>query len=274
MKKYLLIICVIMATLLIGASISLPINAKNLEIIEETGTETVIITTNFYRSLKPQTVKSEFTEDEILEIIDIITNLKLAIESNDENQIQIYQELLENKGIFGNKNHDFCSYDKFEETFKSYKRSNIDRLISPTQDDNLSNSFCYFNAIGQGVMVSQIGIKLLEAFQRLLRNASSYIEAFVIIIIFLPFVLTAIVLTGLIPFRIMLREGLVYVETGSISSLGLNGYKKVDVDTEPISVNLSWFTGLTISIPGNEDTGRDAFLFTSGFAVQVYESDI
>ena len=139
------------------------------------------------------------------------------------------------------------------------------------KSDDVSNSLCYFNAIGTGLMASYLGVVVWEAFQRLLRNASSFLEGFVIIIIFLPFVVATIVLTGLIPFRVAMPRGMVYVEDGRISSLGLQGFKRVIVDTEPITVNISWFTGLSISIPGNEETGRESFVFVSGLAVDVKE---
>ena len=271
-----MIICLILTTILIGASISTPINARDLEIPEILNNETLTIETNLYNSRVPKKLLTECTESEILEIIDTLENLNQAIEESNEEEIQNCQEILKEKGLFGKYKYDFFSNEEFTETYDTYSQGRFSNYQENTLNGDLDNMFCYFNAIGEGIMVSQLGIKAFEAFQRIVSNASGFLEAFILTLIFLPFVLVIMVLTGLIPFRILMPEGLVYMEDGRLSTLGINGFKRVTVEDgdPPVSVNLSFFTGLSISIPGNADTGRKAFTFVSGPAIRVYDSDI
>jgi hypothetical protein len=68
-------------------------------------------------------------------------------------------------------------------------------------------------------------------------------------------------------------RGNVWMESGRMSTIGLNGVKRITVDNESVTVNLSFFTGLSISIPGNEESGRDPFVFASGIAIRVLQDN-
>ena len=270
MKKKIIIFGTIMlAIIVVLSSCSSSISTNNVE--DTVSTENVIITVNQFYGNKPRTIETEVSIEYAEEIEQMLINLNEAITNNDEIAISYYEEQLNNKGIFGNNYQEFYSNDEFTRNINLNKASNFLNILGNQNDDNISNSLCYFNALGKGLMVSYLGVVVWEAFQRLLGNASSYLEALVIIIIFLPFVLTTVILTGLIPFRVAMPRGIVYVEEGTISSLGLKGFKRLKVETEPATVNISWFTGLSISIPGNEETGRDPFLFVSGLAIDVKE---
>lgn len=269
MKNKLILISVIIAAIIVLGSCSSSITASNLEEIQST--ESVSILVNKYYGYQPKTIETEVSIEEAEEIKEILINLNEAITNNDYETISYYEKKLNNKGIFEDNYQEFYSNEEYNQLLQSNKRSNLLGLLEGKNGDNLSNLLCFFNAIGQGLFVSYIGLLVWEGFQRLLSNASSFAEMFVIIIVFLPLVLVTVVLTGLIPLRIFMPKGMVYVENGRISSIGLKGVKRVTVDTEPVGVNLSFFTGLSISIPGNEDTGREDFVFASGIALKVEE---
>ncbi|KYK32562.1 MAG: hypothetical protein AYK22_07355 [Thermoplasmatales archaeon SG8-52-3] len=271
MKKKLFVISTIIAIVIILGSFSSSITASNLE--EITSTEKVCIIVNKYIGNPSEKIETEVNIEEAEEIKEILINLNEAINNNDNEKISFYEKQINNKGIFGNNYQKFNSNEDYLQRLKSNQNSPLFKLLGNKNGDNLSNILCFFNAIGNGIFASYIGVLALEGFMRLLNNASSFAEMFVIIIVFLPLALTVVVLTGLIPIRILMPKGIVYMEQGRITSVGLGGVKRVTVDTEPVSVNLSLFTGLSISIPGNEDTGRDNFVFASGIALRVAETE-
>jgi len=269
MKKKMIIFSTIMAIIIILGSCSSSITASNIKEIKSS--ETVKIIVNRYYSNLFNTIETKVSIEEAEEIKELLNNLNEAITNNDNEAISFYEKKLNNKDIFENDYQEFYSKEEYVKILKLNKKSNLKNLLNEKNGDNLSNLFCFFNAIGKGLFVSYIGVLVWEGFQSLLSNASSFAEIFVIIIVFLPLVVATIVLTGLIPFRIFMPKGMVYVEEGRISSIGLKGVKRVTIDTDPVGVNLSFFTGLSITIPGNEDTGRDPFVFASGIALKVDE---
>ena len=270
MKKKLMFISTIIAALIVLGSCSYSITASNLK--EIAPTETVNIIVNKYYTNPPKTITTKVNIKEAEEIKEILINLNDAITNNDKTSIEYYENQLNSKGIFADDYQKFYSNDDISQKLKLNNKYKLSNLLSEKNGDNLSNLLCFFNAIGNGLFVSYIGILAYEAFAKLLSNASSFAEMFVIIIVFLPLVLATIVLTGLVPIRLFMPKGMVYMENGRITSIGLKGVKRVTAtDTNPVSVNLSLFTGLSISIPGNNETGRENFVFASGIALAVQE---
>jgi hypothetical protein len=267
MKKKIVIFSTIIVAIIVIGSCSSSIIASNIE--EIPSNENIKILVNQFYSTKPKTIETTVNFEDAEEIKQILINLNEAITNSDKVAISYYEKQLNDKGIFGEKYQNFFSNDEVVQKLESYKRLDMLSLPITTNDDNISNSLCFLNAIGKGIMVSYFGVKLWEAFQRIVRNASSVIEAFILILIFLPFVALGILLTSLIPIRIAMPRGMIYLEEGRISSIGLQGFKREEVSGESLSVNISWFTGLSINIPGNNETGRDSFMFVSGFAVDV-----
>jgi hypothetical protein len=271
MKKKILIISTIIAAIIVLGSCSYSITASNLERINST--ETVKIEVNQYLGNPYNTIETEVSIKEAEEIREILINLNEAITNNDKEAIEYYEKKINNKGIFENEYQEFYSNEEYNKIIKSNKRANIFNFLGSKNGDDISNILCFFNAIGSGLFVSFFGALALDAFLKIMSNASSFIEMFVIFIIFFPFVALIVVLTGFIPFRILMPRGNVWMESGSMSTIGLSGVKRVTVDNESVTVNLSLFTGLSISIPGNEDSGRDPFVFASGIAIRVYQDD-
>jgi len=108
---------------------------------------------------------------------------------------------------------------------------------------------------------------LYEGITKIIKNASNFFEAFILLLVFLPFLVITMLFSNLIPFRILAPIGALALKNGTISCVGLNGFQKVSVGAEAYEVNLSWFTGITINIlPTNNSK---AFLFVSGMALKA-----
>lgn len=271
MRRKVFLISVLAAAVLIFAAISPSIISKDIENISKQ--ETINVEVNRYFGGVPETIDNEMTLEEAEKLKEILTKLHSAIENNDEEAIKIYEKQLNDMKLFGNNYQEFHSNNNFDKLINKYIPDNLLNLVKNYNGDDLSNLFCFINAIGKGMLVSSIGLAVWLAFSRLLRNASSFIEAFIIIIIFLPLALTVIVLTSLIPFRILMPKGAIIMDEGLIFSIGLRGIKNLKV-TQNTVANISWFTGLSISIPGNNETGREPFCFISGFAAEISPSEL
>jgi hypothetical protein len=271
MKKKVIIISTIIAAIIVLGSCSYSITASNLERINST--ETVKIEVNQYLGNPYNTIETEVNINEAEEIREILINLNKAITSNDKKAIEFYEKEINSKGIFENDYQEFYSNEEYNQILKSNKRAKLINFLGSKNGDDLSNIMCYFNAIGSGLFVSYLGALALDFFLQLMSNATSFIEMFVIFIVFFPLVALVVVLTGFIPIRILMPRGNVWMESGRMSTIGLNGVKRLTVDNDSVTVNLSFFTGLSISIPGNEDSGRDPFVFASGIAIRVQQDD-
>jgi hypothetical protein len=116
-----------------------------------------------------------------------------------------------------------------------------------------------------------LAMKFVEAMEAVIDNATSVIEAFVLLLVLLPFFVIIYLLTHLIPFRILMPYGAVTLKNGSMSSVGLQGFKRVVVGDEYYTVNVSWFTGITLNFIGPETLA--GFLFMSGVAAEVKETE-
>ncbi len=259
-KEILCISTMFVAILIVLSSLSPSICSKDLE--------TVTIEVNRYYGKKSTPIYTEVTYEEAEKLKEILTQLHTAIENNDEKAISEYESILNQKGIFRDEYQDFFSQDTF------YKKMDLSKYYGYSKyfkqnGDNISNLLCYFNAIGDGVILFQLELKIWEAIQRAVENASGFIEAFVILLALLPIFVLVFLMTHLIPFRILMPVGMISLNTGRISSLGINGFKKVILDNETTNVNISGFTGLTINIGFS---GSKPFLFVSGIAIEVKET--
>jgi hypothetical protein len=268
MRKKTIIISALISALIILGGLSTTICAVDIEKIKHN--ESIKIEVNQYLGGTPNTIITEFDYEEAQIIRDLLINLNAAIENNDETAISYYEKILNDKGIFGEKYQEFLSYDNFNEQMDFAKYSRYTKFLEDRNGDNISNQLCYFNAIGSGVLLTSISLRLWEAIVRAAENASSPLAGFIILLALLPFLVLVVVLTNLIPFRILMAQGALTLRNGTISSLGLLGYKKLVVGPEGIDVNFSWFTGITINVPFTDNS----FLLVSGFALDVKETDI
>ncbi len=224
----------------------------------------VTIEVNHFLGRHPTQVYTTITAAEASEIRQYLIELSNAQQQNDREAIERYESILNQKGIFGQGYQQFNSKDDYTPWLKNTKLSHH---FDGFADDNISNRFCYFGAIGEGLMLWWIGLALWQTIIKAVTNVSNPIGAIILLIMMLPFLVLSMLLSDLIPFRILAPTGMISLKNGTISSIGFNGVQRINVEAEPYEVNLSGFTGLTINIPPINE--HKAFLFISGFAVQA-----
>lgn len=268
MRKKIVILSAAVAVLIILGVLSPTICSVDVEILQKN--ETLMVEVNRYYGDNFEPIYTEVSYEQAEEIKEILISLNEAIENNDEEAISKYETILNEKGIFGNNYQEFYSKKTFAEKMNFSRYSGLLKYMEGRNGDNISNNLCYFNAIGQGLILFNLELKLWGAIVRAVENASSPLAGLIIFLALLPFFALVLLLTHLIPFRILMPAGAFSFQNGSISSIGLMGYKKVVVGPDPIDVNVSWFSGLTINFPISENP----FLFISGIALEVKESDL
>jgi len=268
MKKNIVIICVGIVAILLLSGISPAVGSLDTKQLEQNNN--IIVEVNKYLGGKSSTILTDVPQEQAEELEEILINLNLAIENNDENAIAIYEKILNEKGFFGKEYQKILSKNSIFEKIKSSKYSGIFNNLEKSNGDNLSNTLCFFNAIGKGVIIFPLALKFWEAIVEIVKNASSPLAGLILLLVFLPLLVLIILFTDLIPFRILMSEGVILMDSGTITSIGLNGFKRLKVETEEVHVNVSWFTGITFNIPF---TNR-SFMWVSGIAGKVYESDI
>jgi hypothetical protein len=267
MKKVIVISTLVVALIVLGG-ISPSICSKDIEPIKiSQEVETVTVEVNKYYD-NHETIFTELTLEEIKQLEIVLTRLDEAIENSDEKTIQECEEILNGKGLFGNGYEEFYSKDTISEKLKSSRLSKYARHLGQNGDD-LSNLMCYFHATGQGMFFFWVELSILESILNVMQNASTLIELLVLFIALMPFYAIGMLMTHIVPFRILMPKGVCRLDAGRVTSIGLKGHKKAIPDNnESIMLNVSGFTGITISWPAE----NNSFLFVSGIAVRVTES--
>jgi hypothetical protein len=263
MNKKIVIFSLSMAILISLTSITPALATKNTNIITLKN-DLVTIEVNRYLGRTPEQIHTTVTAVEAEQIKQDLIALYDAQQRNDQKAVSKYESLLNEKGIFGNSNQKFYSN---EDGMALMEKTKLLRFPSSLPGENISNRFCYFNAIGKGVMLWWLGLTIVQAIVKAVENVSNPIGAIILLIILLPILVLTMLLTDLIPFRIFAPTGAISVQNGTISCLGLNGFQRVKVGAEGYGVNLSGFTGITINIPPMNN--RSSFLFVSGFALKA-----
>lgn len=224
----------------------------------------VTIEVNHYLGRQPKQICTTVTTGEAEEIRQYLIELYNAQESNDHQTIAKYEALLNEKGILG-KDYKYFSSETNGMTLLG--KTNLPRYFTSMAGENISNSICYFNAIGEGLVLWWLALSFWLSMVNALKNASNPFAAFILLLVLLPLAIVVMLLTNLIPFRILAPTGALALKNGTISAFGLNGFQRVKVGAEGYGVNLSGFTGLTISIPPINN--HKAFLFVSGIALKA-----
>jgi hypothetical protein len=263
MNKKIFIGSLAIVFLIVSAGLT-PLAASQDDIEQMVNKNLVAIEVSYYQQKNPDRVQTMVSSVEAEEIKQILIALHYAIQTNDNDAMLYYENLLIKKGIIEDSYHKI-SPSKIPNSFSE----NIPRLpfLNTISDDNISNSNCYFNVIGEGTALWGIAHQFYENIIRIIRNASTVIEAFVLLLIFLPFLALAIIFSNLIPFRLFCPSGIVSVKNATVVTRGDLGEKKLDVGPDSINLNVTLFTGISINIPGLEN--RNSFLFITGFASQV-----
>jgi len=268
MKKVILI-STLVAILIVLGGLSPSIVSKDIEPIQiGKDIETITVEVNKYYDTH-ETIYTDLTLEEIQELEETLIKLDEAISSDDEVTIKQCEEILNEKGIFGKEYENFYSHDTISNKLKSSRLSRLSRSL-PLNGDDLSNLLCYFHARGQGMFFFYVELSILQSIVDAMNNASSLIEAFIILFALLPFYVIAMLFTHIVPFRLLMPKGICRMDDGKMTSIGLKGVKTVEASgNESVMLNLSFFTGITISWPIEDNN----ILFISGIAIKVEEPD-
>lgn len=224
----------------------------------------VAIEVSYYQRQTPDRIQTMVSNAEAEQIKQILISLHHALQTNDNDAIRYYENVLFKKGILDETYHDLSQIKTNKLNSPMLSRVPFLQTLS---DDNISNSNCYFNVIGEGTALWGIAHQFYENILRIIRNASTIIEAFVLLLVFLPFIAIALLFSNLIPFRLFCPSGTVSARNATITTRGDLGEKKLIVGSDSVQLDVSLFTGISINIPGSEN--RNSFLFITGFASQV-----
>lgn len=263
MNKKIIILSTSVCILLLLTGLT-PALASNNTNVFTTRNTFVTIEVNHHLGRHKQQTLTTVPLEEAEEIRQYLCALYDAQERKDYAAITYYESLLTEKGIFDERYQQLFLRNK-EDVFLGKK--NIVPSVTTLADENISNRLCFFNAIGEGIVAWWLALKIWEGIVRIIKNQTSALAALILLLVFLPYFVLALVFTNLIPFRIMTPIGALFLKNGTISCIGLNGFQRVNVGPEGYDVNLSWFTGLTINIPPINN--RSSFLFISGFALNA-----
>lgn len=263
MDKKIVIFSVCVTVLVLFTSLTPVLASKNDNILAIKN-NLVTIEVNKYLGTQPEQIHTTVTAAEAEQIKQYLVALHDALEKNDKNAISHYEALLNEKGIFGNRYQHFLTNDK---GMALIEKTTLPQRLLRLADDNISNMLCYFNAIGEGILVFPFALLFLQAVIKAIQNVSNPIGQLILLLALLPLAILVILLTDLIPFRIAMPNGAIALTNGTISCLGLNGFQRVVVGTESYGVNISWFTGITISILPIND--HKPFVFVSGIALKA-----
>ena len=267
MKKKICFLSVGIAILILLAGASPVIGSIDTKHLKEN--QNIIVEVNKYLGGKSESVLTELSYEEANELKEILIHLNTAIEENDEIAIGFYEKILNERGFFGKEYQRLFSRNSIFKSIKSYQYPSVLKQFETLNADNISNTLCFFNAIGKGVIVFPFDLAIWEAIVEIVTNASSSLAGLILFIALAPILVLVMLFTHLIPFRILMSRGVVIMNQGSVFSVGLNGVKLLKV-TEQVDVNLSWFTGITFNIPFT----NNSFCFISGFAARVYKGVI
>ncbi|RLF29563.1 MAG: hypothetical protein DRN05_01495 [Thermoplasmata archaeon] len=200
--------------------------------------KTFTIETKIYHNGYIKKILTEVTIKEAEEIKECIKKLNEAINYGNKRDIMKYQSVLAEKGILGEKPG-------------RIPYINLGKNIFLSSEENISNMLCYVNAVGEGMLIFTIG-----AILGLLASNG--------IILPIPIYIIILFLTHVVPFRIALPIGILTIEKGSISTIGIEGLRKIETINTSITGFVCGFNGLTINIPSVDGNW---FLFISGFAL-------
>lgn len=228
---------------------------------QTTQTTLVPIVVTQYFGGGPESSQIMVTPDKADKIQALVSELSLALDQRDMRAAAECVSALKGLGIaFGPA---FLPLMKSQDTLSRLSVLS-GHQASTGPNENLSNSACILKAIGEGMMIGPIAENFIKQVAAILHNATSVIEALVLLLVFLPFIALFVLFNALIPFRILMSHGTLVLSNGTISTRGTEGYKKVDVGAKYAQVNVTSFTGITFNIiPINNRTG---FCFILGFA--------
>ena len=242
MKKFMKIAS-IFAVAIMALSAFLPAMGTSTE---SENNKMISITTSIFYGHGEKNIVIDVTKAKAEIIMHRLEQMNNALERGDKNGIMAGISFLDREGMLDGNDG---------KAYSLLSGSGISLFNSPAVYENISNTLCYVNAVGRGLMIFTVGYILAA----LAGNG----------IVLSPIIyLTIMVLTHLVPLRILLPVGVLAMDEGTISTLGLNGFQTQKTSNETIAINLVGFTGIVINIPfSNSDSGP--FLFLSGFSLMA-----
>jgi hypothetical protein len=191
-----------------------------------------------------------------------LIDLYNAQQKNDQTTITRCISILNSKGIaISTQDRSFLTPQRI---IQFYGKTSGHNALT----DDLTNQACFFTAVGQGMLVGTFALRFIQAVVAAINNQSTAFAKFILLLVFLPLIMVVLLFNDLIPIRILMPEGALAMTNGSVTSIGLQGAKHMKVNATQIGVNLSWFTGITISIPKLSNESKP-FCFVAGFAAKV-----
>ena len=230
------------------------------------------VKTTYFKGIKNVKNTVQLSESEILELKQVLTDLNKAIDDKDTELIKEYENYLSDKGIINTKIHSFSSLGIFK---------------NDENDTDVTNKACMFKAIGTGIIAFPIETSVLNWIMQEAGEEGGLGGIILAILLIIIFYVPVMLATHIIPFRVALPFAMLQLNQGDMTTTGLNGRKTANIETsdDPLAVNLSFFTGLTIGFPEfnreeiNQTTSSSyetldedsegGFLFVYGWAASV-----
>jgi hypothetical protein len=258
MKKNLVIVSCLCVTVLTLAGFTPALASKPL-----TATvNTVPVEVTHYTGINQVRTVATISSADAWQIEQCLIDLYNAQQQNDQATITYCIAVLNSKGI---------AISPHEQSLLSPQRiiQYLGKSISHSAlADDISNQVCFFTAVGQGMLVGMFALRFIQAVVAAINNQTSALAKIILLLVMLPLLAVVVLLNDLIPFRILMPEGALALRNGTVFDVGLQGVKRMTANATQIGVNLSWFTGITISIPPLKNESKP-FTFVSGFAAKV-----
>ena len=238
MEKIKMVATFFVAGIIILTAFSTIIYSKN---------EKDVVTVEIYNIKAFSVKKKEFkiSVEKVNELKDALTELSDSIDKGDVKDIENIEKKIASLGMI----------------LKGLFPSSI------SENGNISNRLCYFQAIGKGEVILPIIFMIIEKINERLKNVSSFVEALAVIIAMIVLYMPLILIAYLVPFKIFAPLIEVKMKSGRMKTIGTDGFKSINVENL-LSVEVKGFTGIVIHIPSQDN---ESFFFVSGFAASVDE---
>jgi hypothetical protein len=263
LKNKTIFISILTATLIVLTSFSSIVSSHQYE-----SEEKITIETYLYLGVHIKKTIIELTKEEFANLKNNLQKLNNIFDTTNEEDIQKFENTILENGLLDKEDLRILSYmRKVPNYFTNQKHVN--------SEDDISNSFCYYHASGNGFIYFPIEERVIEWIKNAAEQQENPLAGFVLAILLIAVVYVPVLLfTHLIPFRILLSHAGVEVNDGAMWSIGTQGYKRAEPDQNAVRALVKFFTGITISAPPiNQDDSQDndkvGFLFMSGFAGSV-----
>lgn len=242
------VLCVFSVVLLVTAVYAPQVAAQTtITHHQETISNQVTVTITNYLNGQPLPTEKTITKKIANQLRERLTQYHHALTTNDENLIGECEAWLQEKQLLNREQQQILSHHSATaRSVNSYR----------------------FSAVGAGIMLFPAEVSVLEWIIEQVQEQDNFIAQFVLFILLVVlFYVPVMLVTHLIPFRIAMPRGQVRLDSGTMIINGENV-------PPPATVNLTGFTGITISTPptsdeDNPDNDNPGFLFVKGIAGNI-----